>query len=75
MMLPKFAKLSTWAASLIIDFPTDNIPILDKESNWKDWGNTLVQENSFSDAGAPSAVYYDDWIPWAEALFKAMADF
>jgi len=75
MMLPKFAELGTWAASLVIDFPTDNIPFLKHEKDWKEWGNTLVQETSFSNSGAPGTSLYEEWVHWAEAVFKTMANF
>jgi len=75
MMLPKETTLSHWAHSLIIDFPRDNIPLLRNESDWKVWGNMLVQENSFSRSGAPGPEHYHDWKPWALDVFHAMANF
>lgn len=75
MMMPRSATLLNWAHSLLIDFPRDNIPILKKESDWQDWGNTLVQENSFSRAGAPGPNNYSEWKSWADSVFHAMANF
>jgi hypothetical protein len=75
MMLPIGTTLKKWAASLIIDFPEDNIPILSNVEDWKKWGNMLVQENSFANNGAPGPNVFNDWQPWAMAVFKAMANF
>jgi hypothetical protein len=75
MMIPKSASFKDWAQSLLIDFPRDNIPILKNEESWKEFGDALVQENSFSRAGAPGTAFYQDkWI-WAMDLFRAMANF
>lgn len=74
MMLPVLVDLKTWAASLIIDFPTDNIPILSDEKKWKEWGNALVQETTFAENGAPETDQFNDWRTWAQFLFKQMAN-
>lgn len=74
-MIPKRTDLKTWAASLVIDFPTDNIPLLTDANNWKYWGSLLVEEQSFSDNGAPSPNRYNDWQKWAEDVFKTMASY
>jgi hypothetical protein len=37
MMLPKMTTLSTWAASLVVDFPNDNLPFLEQEDKWREW--------------------------------------
>jgi len=75
MILPISIDLKTWAASLVIDFPNDNIPFLDKEENWKEWGNSLVEENSFARNGAPGTQFFKNWKTWAQAVFKTMANF
>lgn len=74
MMVPKYTTLQDWADSLVIDFPGDNIPILKEEGDWKTWGNTLIQETSFSDNGAPGTATFEDWTSWAEAVFYVMAN-
>lgn len=74
MMLPILTDLKTWSSSLIIDFPNDNVPILSDEKKWKLWGNTLIQENSFAENGAPGTEKFDDWQSWAQSVFKQMAN-
>jgi len=70
MMNPVGATLISWASSLIIDFPTDNIPILRNENEWKRWGDMLVQETTFANNGAPGTLMYNDWKTWAYAIGK-----
>jgi hypothetical protein len=75
MMLPINTDLKTWAASLVIDFPADNIPFYGAADDWKKWGTFLIQENSFVNNGAPSPRSFNDWQTWAQAVFKQMANF
>lgn len=75
MILPLRISLKNWAASLIIDFPDDNIPLLKSNEDWQSWGRFLIQENTFADNGAPDPSDYDDWESWAIELFKTMANF
>lgn len=71
--IPEAITLSKWANALIIDFPNDNIPILEDETKWKEWGDVLIQENSFSRNGAPGTQNYSDWHAWAKAIFYTMS--
>lgn len=75
MILPLRISLKNWAASLIIDFPDDNIPLLKSDKDWHSWGRFLIQENTFVNNGAPDPSDYDDWQAWAIELFKTMANF
>ena len=74
MILPIGISLKDWSASLVVDFPTDNIPILPSDDKWKSWGDLLIQENSFSEADAPGTALFSEWQPWATAVFYAMAN-
>lgn len=75
MILPKNVSFKQFASSLVVDFPNDNIPFLSSDENWREWGDRLVQENSFSNNGAPSTKGFSDKTEWAQALFKTMAAF
>jgi hypothetical protein len=72
MILPIGINLRNWANSLFVDFPNDDIPILTQEANWKEWGNRLVQGESFFRNNAPSTDIYGDWQPWANHVFYVM---
>jgi hypothetical protein len=73
MMIPTRSDLKTWASSLIVDFPQDNIPIFTDESDWKRWGNLLIQEPSFARNAAPPTTGYSGSLDWAMAVFKVMS--
>lgn len=75
MILPKYITLKNFAASLVIDFPNDNVSILQSDKDWKKFGALLIQENSFSNNGAPGPGLYKNPDKWAVALFNSMASF
>lgn len=75
MMIPAGVDLKTWSASLIIDFPNDNIPNLYDNSSWREWGDSLSQENSFSANHAPTTESYKDWESWATDVYSVMTNF
>jgi len=72
MILPLGINLSNWAASLFIDFSENDIPMLLDETDWKSWGNRLVQSEAFFLNNAPSPISYNDWQSWATAVFYVM---
>lgn len=75
MMIPIGVTLKYWWDSLVIDFPNDNIPILDDEKDWKEKGSFLVQEIDFAIQNAPSSVLYEDPFDWAMDVYRSMNNF
>jgi hypothetical protein len=71
----KDISLKLWADTLVRDFMRDNVPILDNEENWREWGNRLIQEPSFAKAGCPETTGFDNHESWAQAVCAAMADY
>jgi len=72
MVNPLGMELIMWADSISVDFPNDNIPVLTDEKNWKMWGEDLVAAVTFSQNGAPSPAYYEDWFSWAQEVYYTM---
>lgn len=72
MIIPNLTSLKNFSSSLIIDFPDDNIIILDDKNNWKEWGDQLVQSESFIQNSAPGTQNYNNWKDWAQDLFFVM---
>jgi hypothetical protein len=75
VIIPLEISLKDWAASLVIDFPDDNIPILTDENDWKNWGCLVVEQTSFADNGAPSPILFDEVNKWTMAMFNSMVNF
>lgn len=60
-----------WAAQLLIDYPTSNIPVPPDEAGWSEWAERLQAVNTqLSDAPRPEA--FSDWRDWAMALIRAV---
>jgi len=75
MMMPINTDLQTWGASLVIDFPNDNVPLYFTGDDWRTWGNMLRQENTFANNGVPGTEHYPEWTEWALAVYRQMANF
>lgn len=73
-MNPDQSTLEDWASSLVIDFPTDDIPSV-WSGDWRSFGNALAQCDSFLKAGAPGTFSFNEWKPWAMAVFQTMVNF
>ena len=61
--LPVGIDLQRWADSLILEFPTDEIPILTDPDQWRDWAERLMECSSFQ--AVPHPDFYPDWTLWA----------
>jgi hypothetical protein len=72
MVLPIGIDLLSWAANLLIDFPNDDVPLLYDVDQWREWGDQLVQCETFAQNQAPLTGDYDDWNTWAQAVYYNM---
>lgn len=75
MIIPKRMPYKNWAASIIQDFGTDNVPILTDDKKWKVWGSFLSNEKSFASQGAPIPSGFKSKEKWADAMFNSMTNF
>lgn len=66
VVLPVGIDLLDWAASLVIDFPKDDIPRLDNRDAWREWAERLIESPSFLTVPRPDA--FPDWKSWAEMV-------
>lgn len=74
VIIPRDISILQFAHSLIVDFPDDDIPILEDEKDWKEWGDYLIQCDSFAKNGSPSTQGFDDQQSWMSAVFSTMAN-
>lgn len=58
-----------WAAVVHGQFPTQ-APILQRESDWREWANTLIAVPPFSTYNAPDPNDYSSLMDWATVLFR-----
>jgi hypothetical protein len=76
MIIPsKNMPLDLFIGSMVIDFPVDNVVNSATIDDWKSWGNSLVQETSFANNGAPSPYGFETRFEWEQALFNSMTSF
>lgn len=75
MVQPNISDIIFWADTLFVDFPTDDIPVLVDPAQWKQWGASLVQCDSFTLNDAPSTYTYDNWQTWAWDVYLVMNNF
>lgn len=73
MIIPEFINFIDWANSLIIDFPSENIPLISDENDWKSWGDFISSLDTFSKQNAPGTAAYQDKWTWAKDLYYVMA--
>jgi len=76
MIIPnKNSSFSDFMASLIVDFPNENIPFFKNEEEWKSYASFLSQENSFAKNGVPIPNGFKNRTDWELAFFQSMASY
>ncbi len=74
MIYPGYIKLRDWAASLQIDFPTANVPILYKEEEWKKWARSIADLEFFKSIAVPPPSGNQEWNNWAKEFYRIVMD-
>lgn len=74
MTLPVNIDFISWAHSLVVDFPLDNVPLLREGDDWRTFGNTIAECTSFAKNGTPGTRGFTEPMSWAMAVFKQMAN-
>lgn len=70
MMIPYGTNARDWFSSLLIDFPDSEIPILQKEEDWREIGNNIKMSADFDEIPDTSA--YNNWRDWAYDFYYVM---
>ena len=80
---PEYIGLKDWAAALIVDFPNENLPILENEKEWQDWGVKVISTGVFAKGSIPApfsvkegkkSINFDQWQEWAKIVYNIMAN-
>lgn len=80
---PQNITLKYWAACLVSDFPAENLPILEDERSWQDWGTQVAATGIFQRASIPSPLtftegtkkeVFTEWDKWAKVVYTILSD-
>ncbi len=84
MVDPRYISLKNWAASLVVDFPNDTVPILEDENKWEDWAAKVIGVGTFAKAGLPAPftiispgikkANFQKWEDWAKVVYSIMTN-
>jgi hypothetical protein len=72
IVLPVGITFDAWAATLFVDFSTDEIPLPPTEADWKDWAARLVERNVFQNDDIPRPYGFNDWREWAQRVAQVI---
>jgi hypothetical protein len=80
---PEYISLKDWAAALIVDFPNENLPTLENEEEWQEWGTKVISTGVFAKGSIPApfsvqegkkATNFEKWQEWAKIVYNIMAN-
>lgn len=83
MIQPEYINLNNWAASLLVDYNQDNIPLLYDEKKWEIWAVDLINTAPFRGRSIPTPdtikedreIKYNQnekWRKWARIVYFIM---
>lgn len=80
---PERISLNYWAACLVADFHSENLPVLETDETWQEWGAIVANTGIFLKAHVPSPVIvkqgvktdqFKQWDAWAKVVYTIMSD-
>lgn len=71
-IIPINISFKEWANQLRNSFPTQNIPIVNQESDWLKFNNMLSSNRCFDDKFLPDIVGYKNWREWASQFLLSV---
>ncbi len=80
VVYPRNISLKHWAACLVYDFKSDNLPLLQNENDFEKWGKVVATSGVFAKAGVPppsvlkSGNVNEKWVKWAKIVYTIMSD-
>lgn len=80
---PERITLTYWAACLVSDYSTENLPKLEDEESWQEWGTIVANTGIFLKASIPSPLstkdgekkeVFKEWDKWAKVVYTILSD-
>ncbi len=71
-IIPQNITFVEWANQLRNSFPNENIPIVNKENDWRGFMAMLSSNRCFEDKYLPYVVGYSDWRQWASQFLLSI---
>lgn len=71
-IIPQNISFVTWASQLRNSFPTQNIPIVNNDSDWMVFPAMLSSNRCFDDKYLPYVVGFKDWRSWASEFLLSI---
>lgn len=83
VIYPHYISLKNWAASLAVDYPDAQLPVLKDEKKWQEWAAVVANTGAFYRGNVPFPFLikdgarkdnFQDWQQWAKAVYVCMLD-
>jgi len=80
---PQYISLADWSSRLIADFTDEQLPLLDDEQNWEEWGTLVATTGIFERAGVPvpfdteegrKRSLFPSWEEWAKTVYMLILE-
>lgn len=80
---PEYISLRDWSSCLIADYNAEQLPLLDDETSWEEWGTTVATTGIFERAGVPAPFeieqgektpQFGSWQEWAKTVYMLILE-
>ena len=80
---PEYISLRDWSSRLVADFTGEQLPLLEGEATWEEWGTTVATTGIFERAGVPAPFEIEEgqkkslfpsWEAWAKTIYMLILD-
>jgi len=69
---PRYMEFDHWTALMCEQYAAQQLPIAGPDTDWREWGASLLAIDVFLNQGIPSPYAFDDWQSWAESVINVM---
>jgi hypothetical protein len=73
IVLPMGMSFRRWAATLQVDYSTEDVPLPPPEDQWQGWAQRLVERNVFQNDQIPNPIGFKGWQDWAIRVAQVLS--